>query len=70
MRFRQIGNVWVPVLELSLKRGEAQEHELHQLIILGDALQQPVAYRKEFDEPKHTISIEVVSAQRLREALR
>ena len=57
----------IPVLRLSVQACSATQEELKRLILLGNYLRKPVKYA--FTEPQHTISIDIVSADLLKESL-
>lgn len=67
-RYKLDGNKSIPVAEISIETCKLTTEDLKQLILLGHHVCYPVAYN--FVEPQRTVSIELVSANLLREALR
>lgn len=67
-RYKSTGAISIPVAKLSIEVCEEDFDDLRQLVLIGDHIKIPLTY--EFTKPQNQISIELVSAVRLREALK
>ncbi len=66
-RFEKHGDIQLKTVCLEIKKCEATVDALLDLILFGDHLGLPVKY--DFSKPQHIVSLELVSAKHLREAL-